>query len=54
MNSSGEDHLLFPDDGRSYPQWSGSAAFIENQPIIEKGPYAIVRHPIYTGVISML
>lgn len=34
--------------------WSGSVAFIENQPIITKGPYAFVRHPIYTGVIAML
>lgn len=34
--------------------WCGSVAFIENQTIIKKGPYAIVRHPIYTGVISML
>lgn len=34
--------------------WSGSVAYIENQPIIKDGPYAIIRHPIYTGVISML
>lgn len=34
--------------------WSGSPAFIEGQAIIKKGPYAKVRHPIYTGVIAML
>lgn len=34
--------------------WSGSIAFIEGQPIIKDGPYSIVRHPIYTGVITML
>lgn len=34
--------------------WSGIPAFIEGQAIIKKGPYAKVRHPIYTGVIAML
>lgn len=34
--------------------WSGPVAFIENQPIVKNGPYRIVRHPIYTGVIAML
>lgn len=34
--------------------WSGSIAFIEGQPIVKDGPYVIVRHPIYTGVIMML
>lgn len=34
--------------------WSGSVAVIENQPVIKTGPYAFVRHPIYTGVIMML
>lgn len=34
--------------------WSGSVALIENQPVIKGGPYALVRHPIYAGVISML
>lgn len=34
--------------------WSGSVAFIEGQPIVKDGPYSIVRHPIYTGVIMML
>lgn len=34
--------------------WSGSVTFTENQPIILNGPYSIVRHPIYTGVIALL
>lgn len=34
--------------------WSGSIAFIEGQPIVKDGPYSMVRHPIYTGVIMML
>lgn len=34
--------------------WSGSVALIENQPVIKNWAYAIARHPIYTGVISML
>ena len=34
--------------------WSGSVSIIEGQPIIKNGPYSIVRHPIYTGVIAIL
>lgn len=34
--------------------WSGSVALLENHLIINKGPYAIIRHPIYTGVVAML
>lgn len=34
--------------------WSGSVALLENHLIINKGPYAFVRHPIYAGVIAML
>lgn len=34
--------------------WSGSVAIIGNQPIIRNGPYVMVRHPIYAGVIAML
>lgn len=34
--------------------WSGAPAVIEGQVVIKEGPYALVRHPIYTGVIAML
>ena len=34
--------------------WSGSVAVIEEQLVIKNGPYSIVRHPLYTGVIAML
>jgi len=34
--------------------WSGLPAFIEGQPIVSEGPYALVRHPIYIGVTAML
>lgn len=34
--------------------WSGSVALIDNQPVIKEGPYAVIRHPIYAGVIAML
>ncbi|MDO8445546.1 MAG: isoprenylcysteine carboxylmethyltransferase family protein [Deltaproteobacteria bacterium] len=34
--------------------WSGSVAVIEGQPVVKEGPYSIIRHPIYTGVIMML
>lgn len=34
--------------------WSGSVVVIKDQPVVKGGPYAIVRHPIYTGVIAML
>jgi protein-S-isoprenylcysteine O-methyltransferase Ste14 len=34
--------------------WVGYPSFIEGQTITKKGPYALVRHPIYTGVIAML
>lgn len=34
--------------------WSASVSMIENQPIIKSGPYAVIRHPIYTGIIAML
>jgi len=32
--------------------WSGSVARKEGHRIIDTGPYAIVRHPIYTGLIA--
>jgi protein-S-isoprenylcysteine O-methyltransferase Ste14 len=31
--------------------WSGSVARKLNQRIVDSGPYGIVRHPIYTGLI---
>jgi protein-S-isoprenylcysteine O-methyltransferase Ste14 len=31
--------------------WSGSITRKENHTIVERGPYALVRHPIYTGLI---
>ncbi len=32
--------------------WSGSVTRKEGHRVIDTGPYAIVRHPIYTGVIT--
>jgi protein-S-isoprenylcysteine O-methyltransferase Ste14 len=34
--------------------WSASVAFKEQHELIERGPYAYVRHPIYTGTLLML
>jgi protein-S-isoprenylcysteine O-methyltransferase Ste14 len=34
--------------------WSGSVTFKENHELITSGPYAFVRHPIYTGLLTML
>jgi protein-S-isoprenylcysteine O-methyltransferase Ste14 len=33
--------------------WSGTVTFKENHELIERGPYAFVRHPIYTGMLLM-
>ena len=33
--------------------WSGSVTFKEEHELIVKGPYAYVRHPLYTGLIMM-
>jgi protein-S-isoprenylcysteine O-methyltransferase Ste14 len=33
--------------------WSADVAFKRDHELIETGPYAIVRHPIYTGLIAM-
>jgi protein-S-isoprenylcysteine O-methyltransferase Ste14 len=33
--------------------WSGSVTFKEKHELIEKGPYAYVRHPLYTGLLMM-
>ena len=32
--------------------WSGTVTVKENHELIRSGPYAIVRHPIYTGLIA--
>ena len=31
--------------------WSGTVSLKENHEIIDRGPYSLVRHPIYTGII---
>jgi len=33
--------------------WSGHVTFKENHELIMQGPYAFVRHPIYTGLLLM-
>lgn len=33
--------------------WSGTVALKENHELITRGPYARVRHPIYTGILLM-
>jgi protein-S-isoprenylcysteine O-methyltransferase Ste14 len=35
-------------------QWSLSARVLEQHELITTGPYAIVRHPIYTGFLALL
>jgi len=35
-------------------QWSLSARVLEQHQLITTGPYAIVRHPIYTGLLALL
>ena len=32
--------------------WSGTVALKENHRLVTSGPYALVRHPIYTGLLS--
>ncbi len=36
------------------PEWSLQARLIEGHRLVTSGPYAIVRHPIYTGMFGML
>jgi protein-S-isoprenylcysteine O-methyltransferase Ste14 len=33
--------------------WSGTITLKEDHELIERGPYRIVRHPIYTGLLVM-
>jgi protein-S-isoprenylcysteine O-methyltransferase Ste14 len=33
--------------------WSGVVTLKEGHELMERGPYRIVRHPIYTGIITM-
>jgi protein-S-isoprenylcysteine O-methyltransferase Ste14 len=35
-------------------QWSMQARVLKNHALIRHGPYRIVRHPIYTGMLGML
>ena len=32
--------------------WSGAVTLKENHELIRSGPYAFVRHPIYTGLLT--
>jgi len=34
--------------------WSGKVTLKENHELIVRGPYQLVRHPIYTGLLAML
>lgn len=34
--------------------WSGTVTVKENHELIRTGPYALVRHPIYTGILSAI
>lgn len=34
--------------------WSGAIVFKEGHELVQSGPYRIVRHPIYTGLLTML
>src|SRR5579862_7505892 len=34
--------------------WSADVSFKENQTLISRGPYKVVRHPIYTGFLALI
>ena len=34
--------------------WSGVITLKERHELIERGPYRVVRHPIYTGILAMI
>jgi protein-S-isoprenylcysteine O-methyltransferase Ste14 len=33
--------------------WSASLTFKENHELIMRGPYGLVRHPIYSGLLML-
>ena len=33
--------------------WSGAVTLKEEHELVERGPYRFVRHPIYTGILTM-
>ena len=33
--------------------WSGVVTLKEGHELVERGPYRLVRHPIYTGILTM-
>ena len=33
--------------------WSGTVTLKEGHELIQRGPYRLVRHPIYTGLLAM-
>jgi protein-S-isoprenylcysteine O-methyltransferase Ste14 len=35
-------------------QWSLAARVVEGHKLVTEGPYKVVRHPIYTGMLGML
>jgi protein-S-isoprenylcysteine O-methyltransferase Ste14 len=35
-------------------QWSFAARLVDDHELVTDGPYALVRHPIYTGMLGML
>ena len=39
---------------RPNPTWSGAITRKEGHHVVDSGPYAIVRHPIYTGLLVAL
>jgi protein-S-isoprenylcysteine O-methyltransferase Ste14 len=48
--------LLFAAWARRYlgPHWSGTVTIKEGHELVTTGPYALVRHPIYTGLLLAL
>jgi protein-S-isoprenylcysteine O-methyltransferase Ste14 len=34
--------------------WSGSVTLKVDHELVQSGPYALVRHPIYTGILAMV